>query len=315
MTQSTHWIIMKDRKNIAFSDIKSKKPRIISALDHFPSQYLGSVFHHCTTGSTLMLQSHRHAEWEINLVTRGSAAYLIDGRRVALQLDSMLWLLPSQGHVLMDRSDDFEMWLAVIRPQVIEQLAGDALFADWRVWLDDTEPRPPLHRLVGEEVTRELSHLFERLALLSSDEPHEPAMSPAHHGAGLTFLLAEAWSAYARAPDRPAGSHLHPAVQRAVNWLADHAHEPQADDLDALAEQCHVSRPHLSRLFKQQTGHTLTDFRNQQRADRFTALLGRGGRMNLTQAAYAAGFGSYAQAFRIIKQLTGQSPRGLLQPH
>ena len=95
-------------------------------------------------------------------------------------------------------------------------------------------------------------------------------------------------------------------MARAARRLHD---DPAADDFDALAAACHVSRPHLSRLFRDQLGQSLTEYRNRQRADRFARLVGRGGRLNLTQAAFAAGFGSYAQAFRVVKQLTGQSPR------
>lgn len=231
-----------------------------------------------------------------------------------IEIDSLLWLLPSQGHILIDRSPDFRMWVVVVRQKLIRQFAQDEPFARWRSWLRSKTAPPPLHRLVGEGHTRELGRLCERLFESQRDEPTPHTLSPRHHTAALGYLTAEAWSAYCNAPDRPLGSHLHPAVQQAVNWLAEHAHEPEADDLDALAERCHVSRPHLSRLFKDQTGQTLTDFRNRQRADRFAALLGRGGRLTATQAAYAAGFGSYAQAFRVVKQLTGQSPKALAKP-
>ena len=278
----------------------------------------GAVIRHEAPRVPPMSQGHRHNEWEFNLVTRGRAAYLVEGRRVPLELDSLLWLLPSQGHVLLDRSPDFCMWIVVVRPEAVRQVAADPACAVWHDWMDpDRPPPPPQHRLVGEAAARQLATLCRRLEDPPDPSPpggDAPRLAPQHHAAGLAYLTAEAWAAFLAAPDRPAGSHLHPAVQTAVTWLADHAHTPDADDLDALAQRCHVSRPHLSRLFKQQTGQTLTDFRNRRRADRFAALLGRGGRLTATQAAYAAGFGSYAQAYRVVKQLTGRSPRGLLQP-
>ncbi|MEM7624260.1 MAG: AraC family transcriptional regulator [Planctomycetota bacterium] len=275
-----------------------------------PPDYSGGVYRHVAECFTPMQRSHHHHAWEINLVTHGRAAYIVDGRRLPIERDGLLWLLPQHRHILLDRSDDFRMWIVVIGQPVIRRLADDPPAQVWNRWLDTDGAVAPPYRLVGEAATHQLSALFKTLV--------GETLPPAHHAAGLAFAAAQSWAAYLDAPDRPAGSHLHPAVRAAVDWLAEHAHTPLpegADDLDALAQRCHISRPHLSRLFKQQTGQTLTDFRNRQRANRFTALLGRGGQMNATEAAYAAGFGSYAQAYRVVKQLTGKSPRGLTKPN
>lgn len=269
-----------------------------------------------------MLAPHRHAEWEFNLVTRGRAGYVVGDRRVELRMDSLFWLLPPQGHVLLEQTPDFRMWIVVARPGPLRRLAEDDAFAAWRPWLRARAGTggaiPPQHRCVSEATTRHLESLCEALQRGDADDPAQAdqethaSMSDAHHAAGLTFLLAEAWRAFTAAEDRPEGTHLHPAIQRAVEWLTDHAHTPAADDLDALAKRCGFSRPHLSRRFAEQTGQSLTEFRNRQRVERFKALVGRGGRYNLTEAAYAAGFGSYAQAFRVIKSQTGAGPRALL---
>ena len=280
---------------------------------HIAPQDAGRIYHHDAAVASTMTHGHRHPEWEINLVTRGHAAYLIDGRRVPLAVDSLLWLLPTQGHLLLDRSDDFQMWILVVRPAIVRRLSRDEAFAPWRPWLRGK--RPPLqHRTISEDAARWIAEQSARFFPQNPEEETPPDQPPAplgprHLEAALTLLVAEAWHAMQNAPDCPAGSHLHPAVQQAALWLADHAHEPAADDLNALARHCHVSRPHLSRIFRQQTGQTLTDFRNRRRAQRFFNLYGRGGRLTLTQAAYAAGFGSYAQAYRVIKAVTGHNPR------
>ncbi len=250
-----------------------------------------------------MRMGHRHLEWEFNLVTRGSAAYVIGDRRVEIQTDSLLWLLPTQVHILVEYAEDFEMWVAVIRPHVIETFLNETGFELWREWTDTAEPPSVQHRRIGEDATRQLAALCQQV--------RQAEMNDKHANAGFNFLLAEAWSAYISAPDRPQGSHLHPAVQKAVDLIAQ-PREPGDDDIDRLAELCSLSRPHLSRLFKKQIGQTLTTFRNEQRVERFLARVGRGGRVNLTQAAYAAGFGSYAQAYRVIREVTGQSPREIL---
>ena len=68
-----------------------------------------------------------------------------------------------------------------------------------------------------------------------------------------------------------------------------------------------VLNPQLAK-FKQQTGIALVDFRNRQRVERFLGIYGTGQRLTMLQAAFEAGFGSYAQFHRVFKRVTGISP-------
>ena len=79
----------------------------------------------------------------------------------------------------------------------------------------------------------------------------------------------------------------------------------------SLARAASLSPSHLSRLFKAQTGVSISRFRNQQRLQRFQLLYGHGRRTTALAAALEAGFGSYAQLHRVFRQLTGRSPSAL----
>ena len=93
--------------------------------------------------------------------------------------------------------------------------------------------------------------------------------------------------------------------ERAARLLRDEA-DPLP--LDQVAARVGLSASRLSRLFHQQTGVTLVDFRNRQRIQRFLRLYGRGRRVSISQAALDAGFGSYPQFHRVFKQQMGCSP-------
>jgi AraC-like DNA-binding protein len=67
----------------------------------------------------------------------------------------------------------------------------------------------------------------------------------------------------------------------------------------------------LSRIFKEQTGVSISRFRNQQRLQRFLRLYGKGRRTTALAAALEAGFGSYAQFYRVFREQTGRSPSAL----
>jgi AraC family transcriptional regulator of adaptative response / DNA-3-methyladenine glycosylase II len=81
------------------------------------------------------------------------------------------------------------------------------------------------------------------------------------------------------------------------------------DDLAGLARRCGVSEAYLSRVFARQVGVPLNRYRNSVRLGRFLELRRSGDGRTLTELAYEAGFGSYAQFFKIYVQAYGQGPR------
>jgi AraC-like DNA-binding protein len=97
-----------------------------------------------------------------------------------------------------------------------------------------------------------------------------------------------------------------PLVQR----IRDAIDENPARRGKDLAVEFGVSPGHLARAFKREMGLSLVDYRNRKRIDRFWDTLRRRGRTySLKQAAFDAGFGSYAQFNRIHKKLVGVGPR------
>jgi transcriptional regulator GlxA family with amidase domain len=125
------------------------------------------------------------------------------------------------------------------------------------------------------------------------------------YNAGLGYVLLRAWAAHL-ANERPVlSADLHPAVEKAARLLQSHREDMS---LPAIARAAGLSAARLSRLFKQQTGVSLVDFRNRQRLDTALGLYGRGQRVTLLEAALAAGFGSYVQFYRVFRRLLRRTP-------
>lgn len=78
--------------------------------------------------------------------------------------------------------------------------------------------------------------------------------------------------------------------------------------LEQLAEEVHTNKNYLSELFRQKTGFTFTDYKNQVRVRHAKRMI-REGKEGLTQIATAVGFGSASYFSRIFKQYTGLSPQ------
>ena len=234
----------------------------------------------------------RHDELEANLVISGRATYLLTGHRCDLQRGSLLWLFPDQDHILTNTSPDLSMWVVVWRPALIRRSCTST--SPVGQILQTGDPGLKFKQL-GGTAARRVAQLFDETANVRADADL--------CNAALAYALLASWRAFEEADDVEARV-LHPAVRSAVRLLRA---DPVALTLNELAEEVGLSPGRLSRVFKAETGSSLVRFRQALQLERFQSLYDRG-RMKLLPAALEAGFGSYAQFYRVHKQLTGRRP-------
>jgi AraC-like DNA-binding protein len=241
--------------------------------------------------------AHRHAELEVNLVVRGTASYLLGDRRYALTPGTLTWLFPGQDHVLVDESSDHELWWAVFRPALVARIATTR------------HARPLLEEDPAGQFSRRLdSGRVRRLGAVFHEVRDAQTADDVVVNTGLAYLLAFGWRAFLDSDDVVEGVDLHPAVETVARMLQA---DPDAGDLATLARAARLSSSHLSRIFKEQTGVSISRFRNQQRLQRFLRLYAGGRRTTALAAALEAGFGSYAQFHRVFREQTGRTPSAL----
>ena len=202
--------------------------------------------------------AHRHAELEVNLVLRGTASYLLGERRYALTPGTLTWLFPGQDHVLVDESSDHELWWAVFRPALVAQIATSR------------HARPLLSRIRSDSSRAGSSPAGFVVSAPSSERFRmRRRWTTFLFNTGLAYLLSLAWRAFLDSDDVVEGVDLHPAVETVARMLRA---DPNAGDLATLARAARLSSSHLSRIFKEQTGVSISRFRNQQRLQRFLHL-------------------------------------------
>ncbi|GMV80026.1 MAG: hypothetical protein AMXMBFR7_12100 [Planctomycetota bacterium] len=238
-------------------------------------------------------RGHCHAELEFNLVTRGSAVYLIGGRRVELRPRMLLWLFPAQPHLQLGESPDYAAWIAVFRPRLLKRVCRTEAARTLRRSL----PPDLLLRRLNANAADALDRLFAPVALAREQAEL--------FNAGLAHALLATWQAFAATEDARPGLDVHPAVERAAMLLREERLELA---LPELAARAGLSPARLSRLFKRQTGVSLAQYRNRCRVERFRECFGAGQRLSLLQAALEAGFGSYAQFHRVFTAQMGIGP-------
>ncbi len=236
---------------------------------------------------------HHHDELEVNLVLTGKASYLFGNRRVPLPVHSMIWLFPKQEHVLIDWSHDFSMWVVVFRPELVGRETGQA---ERRI-LRSADPGGIFCRQIAPRQVDALSHVYQGAADGRDDLEFL--------NAALGYALVASWQAFQFSRESIPLSDVHPAVAKAARLIAN---ADASIGLEPLAREAGLSAARLSRLFKQQTGISVTGFRQRQCLERFLQLYRTGARYSLIEAALLAGFGSYPQFHRVFCRLMGMNP-------
>jgi AraC-like DNA-binding protein len=215
---------------------------------------------------------HFHDEPELNIVLRGSALMGVGGHTIEMQRGDVLFLRPGQDHEMLRASDDLDLYVTAITPDLAERCVGRRI---------PTEPTP---FTLGE---RDAARLGEHLS--------------AFDGWGDTSayesVVGELFSTMAGKSG--AG---HPVARVALRAL----YEDPNLQAGRLAAKLRVHPSELSRHFHRDVGLPFVRARARLRLMRFIRLVDA--KTPLTRAASEAGFGSYAQCHRVFVEHLSCSP-------
>lgn len=97
-----------------------------------------------------------------------------------------------------------------------------------------------------------------------------------------------------------------PIVEKAAGYIQEHYKE--AVTLHAVAEHCFVSREHLSRIFKKETGFGFNEYLNIYRLKKANAILLENPKSKVSQVAVSCGFGDSNYFSKQYKKMYGVAP-------
>ena len=250
-----------------------------------------------------LAEFHSHPELEFNLVTRGSAWYIVGSRRYLLAPGTIIWLFPDQEHLLVDVDSGFRMWIAVLSRDRCDSLAAQEPFSA----LGHGQPGT-VH--VGRLHNTDTESLAGLCRGLTGETDHETALETESErirfNHGVEYLFLEAWAAYESGAELEAGADLSPVVAAALRRVANAG---GAARLSETAADLSVSESWLSRAFHRETGVRFSDYCNRIRLLRFDELRDAHPGANVSALALDAGFGSYAQFYRVYRDAHGSGPR------
>jgi len=284
-------------------------------------QYDGLLYLAESARNVPKLESHHHVELELNLVVRGRITYVVGGRGFTFHSRTLLWLFPEQEHQLVARSDDAQYYVAVFKPSLIARSCRTPAYEGLKRGIHDR------NGVLNVHLTPDTFDLIRK----TMDSLMEGALDPDvlnreagygwlsnfsfEHGdpdglnAGLHHLLLLCWRSQKTGKGRGNAMALHRAVRRALELLSDGGAEMT---LGQLARACGTSDAYLSRTFRRQIGVPLSHYRNSLRLSRFWEEFRGAEQKTVAEAVYAAGFGSYAQFYKVFTQAYGQGPRACM---
>lgn len=95
-------------------------------------------------------------------------------------------------------------------------------------------------------------------------------------------------------------------IHQAIEWMKEHIHSPR--DISLLADELHISRQHLSRLFRQRYNTTTKDFFLKLKILQAQKNLVAFPETSVKEIAHEMGFVNASHFTRVFNKIVGASP-------
>ena len=258
------------------------------------------LFHLKSQGGA-QVEYHYHEFCKILLLVQGSGGYSVDGQRYLLQSGDIVLLDAHSIHrPEMDPDASYERIILYISPEYLQQQSTP----DCNLRSVFSGERGHVLRL-GEERKQAVFRIAGALEReLGSDAFGREILS----NAALLRLLVELGRNREQAGTE-GSSPMMPRSQRIVEILR-YIDQHLAEDLDAetLAKAFYISKYHMMRLFRRETGTTVHLYITQKRLIKARELMDSG--IRATDACYRCGWRSYSSFTRAYNKHLGTTPTG-----
>ena len=243
---------------------------------------------------------HYHEFCKVLLLLSGQGSYSVEGNRYRLSPGDVVLLGSRSVHrPELEAGVPYERIIIYIAPEFLQQQSGAdcdllAIFSGQKGHvLRPSEGRRKKLFSIAAALERELSR----------DGFGRDVISRAH----LLQLVVEIGRGLAESADLPSPIlPENPRILEIMDYLEGNLGEDV--DMDALAERFYISKFHMMRLFRRETGSTIHTWLTQRRLMHARDLMAGG--MSATQACYTCGFRNYSSFTRAYGRHFGSTPTG-----
>ncbi len=257
------------------------------------------LFHLRSEGAS-QVEYHYHEFCKLLLLISGSGGYFVDGQRYLLQPGDILLLDSRSIHRPELEAGVYERIIIYIDPEYLQKMS--------------TEDCDLLRLFSGEKghVLRlkesKRKPLFQMAAALERDLAGEDFGREILSSTGLLRLLVELGRSM-RQTESFGPSPMMPQNER-IREILRYIDDNLTEDLDIgeIAQAFFISKYHMMRLFRQETGTTIHLYVTQKRLMLARSCIAAG--MRATEACYRSGFRSYSSFTRACAKHFGSTPTG-----
>lgn len=268
---------------------------------------------------------HIHDQTEVLLMRTGSLRLTLGHEVFELRRGHLAWIAPSVEHRVDDLSEDVDFWSLQVEPSLLRSATAAAEGPS------ATDSPQNAH----ERAFSALATALPATPVVELKERHFDAIQEAAHRAWSTYLSRAvgqeppnprcAWIPRWDPPSTRAAREALLACYRAMvtGTASEATASPKANVIRLafnallldpslsrreLSARFGVSDGHLSRHFPEVFGTSLVDQRARLRLVRFLALAKTPAVPNLLRSSLEAGFGSYAQLYRVFTAYSAHTP-------
>ena len=258
------------------------------------------LFHLRSDGGTRP-EFHYHEFCKILMLVSGSGGYTVDGRRYTIQSGDIVLVGSHTVHrPEFEPGAVYERIILYISPEFLRRSGAPG--CDLCEIFSGTGG----HVLRPEESERKrlfalAAHLAQELA---GDDYGREILS-----AGALLRLLVHLGRLLRRTDVPHPGPLTPGNERVaaiIRYLERHLAEDIC--IESLSEQFYLSKYHMMRLFRRETGTTIHGYLTERRLMAARELMSRG--MSATDACFRSGWRSYSSFTRAYGKRFGSTPTG-----
>ena len=260
------------------------------------------LFHLKSKGGT-QTEYHYHEFCKVLLLLQGSGGYFVDGQRYLLQSGDIVLLDAHSIHrPELDTHAPYERIILYISPEYLQRQSTP----DCNLQSVFSGEKSHVLRLNGENRQK----IFRLAARLERDLAEDAFGREIVSSAGLLQLLVE----IGRNREKPESAGPGPLIpkDKRIAEILSYIDAHLSEDLDAevIAKAFFISKYHMMRLFRRETGTTVHLYITQKRLVKARELMDTG--MRATEACYRCGWRSYSSFTRAYGKHLGTTPTGRL---
>lgn len=266
-------------------------------------------FYHKRSDPPREVPMHLHSCYEIYYLVSGHLLYLVEDRAYRIEPGDIVVINCKESHapMLVSKRDPIERYVVHFRPQFI----GAFTTAEYNLLGFLRKKRVGLNSIcrAADHDTSELHDYLKRIKeAVVRNGPETNIMVQSLFVQFLVSLNRLFVPIEATNDPMIRNGRYDEKIVSILSYIHDHVSEHIT--LDTLAGEFAVSKYHLCRLFKANTGLTVGEYIDHQRIASVVGLLRQG--VPALDAAYAAGFTQYSTCYKVFRKVTGVSPSRIL---